>query len=232
MSVRLANPLLGDGSATRNHLSDIDPRALLLVAVGYVVTMLSVPVLNLGMLIWFAAYPVVMAPLSHVTYSRVFRKSLVTLPFILLIGVMNPLFDQRVAMTVCGVDVSAGWISFVSIIIRGLLSVQAALLLVYVCGFDGVCRAMGRLGLPSVMVTQLMMVSRYMRTLGEEAITMHRARQARDMDARTIRSGNGGLSSGNCCYALWSVANGSTGLWWPVVSTGHSPSRSSGATLR
>lgn len=179
MSVRLANPLLGDGSATRNHLSDIDPRALLLVAVGYVVTMLSVPVLNLGMLIWFAAYPVVMAPLSHVTYSRVFRKSLVTLPFILLIGVMNPLFDQRVAMTVCGVDVSAGWISFVSIIIRGLLSVQAALLLVYVCGFDGVCRAMGRLGLPSVMVTQLMMVSRYMRTLGEEAITMQRARQAR-----------------------------------------------------
>lgn len=130
MSVHLANPLLGDGSATRNHLSDIDPRALLLVAVGYVVTMLSVPVLNLGMLIWFAAYPVVMAPLSHVTYSRVFRKSLVTLPFILLIGVMNPLFDQRVAMTVCGVDVSAGWISFVSIIIRGLLSVQAALLLV------------------------------------------------------------------------------------------------------
>lgn len=177
--MRLANPLLGDGSATRNHLSDIDPRALLLVAVGYVVTMLSVPVLNLGMLIWFAAYPVVMAPLSHITYSRVFRKSLVPLPFILLIGVMNPLFDQRVAMTVCGVDVSAGWISFVSIIIRGLLSVQAALLLVYVCGFDGVCRAMGRLGLPSVMVTQLMMVSRYMRTLGEEAITMHRARQAR-----------------------------------------------------
>lgn len=34
------------------------------------------------------------------TYARVFRKSLVTLPFILLIGVMNPVFDHRVAMTV------------------------------------------------------------------------------------------------------------------------------------
>ena len=30
------------------------------------------------------------------TYARVFRKSLVTLPFILLIGVMNPVFDHRV----------------------------------------------------------------------------------------------------------------------------------------
>lgn len=184
MSVRFANPLLGDGVSTRNHLSDIDPRALLLVAVGYIVAMLSVPVLDLGMLIWFAAYPVVMAPLSHVTYSRVFRKSLVTLPFILFVGVMNPLFDHRVAMTVCGVDISAGWISFLSIVIRGLLSVQAVLLLVYTCGFNGVCRALGRFGLPSVMVTQLMMVSRYMQTLGEEAVTMHRARQSRGFGRR------------------------------------------------
>lgn len=184
MSVRLVSPLLGEGSGRRNHLSDIDSRALLLVAVGYVVVMLSVPVLNLGMLIWFAVYPIIMAPLSHVRYSTVFRKSLVTLPFIILIGAMNPLFDQRVAMAVCGVEISAGWISFVSILIRGLLSVQAALLLVYVCGFNGVCRAMGRLGLPSVMVTQLMMVGRYMRTLGEEAVTMHRARVARGYGRR------------------------------------------------
>ncbi len=179
MSVRFVNPVLSEGSATRNHLSDIDPRGLLLVAVGYIVVMLSVPVLNLGMLIWFAAYPVVMAPLSHIRYSAVLRKSLVTLPFIILIGAMNPLFDRRVAMTVCGMEISAGWISFISILIRGLLSVQAALLLVHVCGFNGVCRAMGRLGLPSILVTQLMMVSRYMQTLGEEAMTMHRARVAR-----------------------------------------------------
>lgn len=179
MSVRFANPLLGDGSEVNNHLSDIDHRALLIVAVGYVAVMLSVPVLNLGMLIWFAAYPVVMSPLSHVPYSRVFMKSLVTLPFILLIGAMNPFFDHRVVMTVCGVEVSAGWISFLSIIIRGLLSVQAALLLVYLCGFNGVCRALGRLGLPGVLVTQLMMVNRYMQTLCEEAVTMNRARQAR-----------------------------------------------------
>lgn len=118
------------------------------------------------------------------TYARVFRKSLVTLPFILLIGVINPVFDHRVAMTVCGVDVWAGWISFISIVVRGLLSVQAALLLVYVCGFNGVCRALGRLGLPSVMVTQLLMVSRYMQTLGEEAVTMHRARQSRGYGRR------------------------------------------------
>lgn len=184
MSIRLANPLLGDGSGVRNHLSDIDSRALLIVALGYVVVMLSVPVLDLGKLIWFAAYPVVMAPLSHIKYGKVLRKSLVTLPFILLIGAMNPLFDHRVAMTVGGVEVSAGWISFISIVIRGLLSVQAALLLVYVCGFNGVCRAMGKLGLPSVMVTQLMMVGRYMQTLGEEAMTMHRARQARGFGRR------------------------------------------------
>ncbi len=184
MSIRFDSPLLGDGTTSPNHLSDIDSRALLLVTVGYIVVMLSVPVLNLGMLIWFAAYPVVMAPLSHLSYGRIFGRSLITLPFILLIGAMNPLFDQRVAMNIGGIEVSAGWISFISIIVRGLLSVQAALILISDRGFNGVCRAMGRLGLPSVLVTQLMMVSRYMQTLGEEALTMNRARRSRGYGRR------------------------------------------------
>lgn len=184
MSIRFIEPVADDGVVRMHHLSDIDPRAMLLVALGYIVVMLSVPVTNLGMLIWFACYPVVMAPLTHVTYSRIFMKSLIVLPFILLIGAMNPLFDHRAAIDACGVEVSAGWISFISIIVRGLLSVQAVLLLVYAIGFDGICRALGSFGLPQVFVTQLMMVNRYMSTLAEEAMTMHRARQARGYGRR------------------------------------------------
>ena len=64
--------------------------------------------------------------------------------------------------------VSRGWVSFVSIILRGLLSVQALLLLVYVAGFNRMCEALRRPGMPRVLVTQLLMVYRYLTVLLQE----------------------------------------------------------------
>lgn len=162
-----------------SHIAGIDPRALLVVTVIYLVAMLSVPVGRTDKIIWFAVYPIVSAPLAHVAYERLFRDSLYVLPLLLLIGIFNPIFDREAAFTVGTVTVSRGWVSFVSILIRGLLSVQALLLLIRVCGFNNMCEAMRRLKVPSVVVTQLLMVYRYMTVLLQEALSMQRARMAR-----------------------------------------------------
>ncbi len=181
----LENQLLfGENNTIINNLSNIDTRALLIVTVGYIVTMLSVSLLNLEQLILFVIYPLMMATLSHVKYSRIFRQSLVVLPFVILVGVMNPLFDHRVAKSICGIDISAGWVSFLSIVIRGLLSVQAVLLLINLCSIDGVFRELRRIGVSQILVTQLRMVSRYISTLAYEAASMSRARQARGYGRR------------------------------------------------
>ncbi|MDE6439241.1 MAG: energy-coupling factor transporter transmembrane protein EcfT [Muribaculaceae bacterium] len=166
-------------AAADSHVAHIDPRALLGVTLVYLAAMLSVPVRDAGMLVWFAAYPIVSAPLAHMAYERVFRKSLFVLPLLVVIGIFNPLFDRATAFTVGGVAVSRGWVSCLSVVLRGLLSVQALLILVYVCGFNRMCEAMRRLGMPRVLVTQLLMVYRYMGVLLQETLAMHRARTAR-----------------------------------------------------
>ncbi|MDO4319563.1 MAG: energy-coupling factor transporter transmembrane component T [Bacteroidales bacterium] len=162
-----------------SHIAGIDPRALLVVTLIYMIAMLSVPVHSVGMLIWFAVYPIVTAPLAHVAYERVFRDSLYVLPLVVVIGIFNPIYDRATAFMVGDVAVSRGWVSFVSVVIRGLLSVQAVLLLIRVCGFNRMCEAMRRLGVPRVLVTQLLMVYRYLTVLLQETLTMHRARTAR-----------------------------------------------------
>lgn len=166
-------------SPGNSHISGIDPRALLVVTLLYLIAMLSVPVHSAGMLIWFAVYPIVTAPLAHVAYERVFRDSLYVLPLLVVIGIFNPFYDTDTAFMVGNVAVSRGWVSFVSIILRGLLSVQALLLLVYVAGFNRMCEALRRLGMPRVLVTQLLMVYRYLTVLLQEGLTMHIARSAR-----------------------------------------------------
>lgn len=164
---------------TGSHISGIDPRALLCVTVFYLVAMLSVPVRSVGMLIWFAAYPILSAPLAHIAYERLFLKSLYVLPLIFLIGIFNPIFDKETAFKIGSVAVSFGWISFFSVIIRGLLSVQALLLLIHVAGFNRICEAMREMKVPAALVTQLLMVYRYLTVLLQETLTMHRARTAR-----------------------------------------------------
>lgn len=187
MGFCLEKHLLGNGNTTRNYLRNIDSRAILIVAIGYVVTMLSVSLFNLAQLLLFAIYPLIMAALSDISYSQLFRKSLIALPFVLFVGVMNPILDHQVVMNLCGIEITAGWVSFLSIVIRGLLSIQALLLLVRTCGFNGVCNALERLGISQILVTQLVMVGRYIVTIADEAVAMSRARQSRGYGRHTYR---------------------------------------------
>lgn len=172
-------------SCAGSHIDGIDARAMLVVTLVFLVAMLSVPLHSVGMLIWFAVYPIVTAPLAHVPYERVAVRSLYVLPLLVLIGVFNPLYDRATAFMAGGVAVSRGWVSLASIIVRGLLSVQALLLLVYVTGFNRMCEALRRLRVPRVLVTQLLMVYRYLEVLLQESLSMQRARSARAYGRRS-----------------------------------------------
>ncbi len=157
----------------------IDARIQLIVALGFVVVVLTVPLTNPGALVWMFAYPIIMSEASGVGYLRVLKQSLWVLPLIAAIGMFNPILDTRPVAVVMGITLTEGWVTFAAILLRGLLSVQALLVLTNTCGFREVCRALQRLGCPAVLVTQLMMLYRYIGVLLEEAQSMHRARLAR-----------------------------------------------------
>lgn len=174
----------------------VDPRALLLVTVIFLCMMLGVPTMHLDVLLWYALYPIIAAPLFGLTYSSVFLQSLIVLPLVLLLGIFNPIVDKSLVVTYGGVVVTRGWLLFFGIVIRGLLSMQALLILIRSIGFVGIVRAMGRLGIPRFLTTQLLMVFRYIRVLIEEGLTMKAARDARS------------YGSGHLSIRLWGVLVG------------------------
>lgn len=164
----------------------LSPEALLIVTVAYLVAMLSVPAPQLAMLIWFALWPIIGSPLLGLDFSRIFVRSLFVLPFAILLGIFNPIYDTAPAMEFAGMTISNGWVTFASIVMRSLLSVQALLMLISSAGFIGMCHAVGRFGLPSVISTQLMMVYRYIEVLLQECLDMSRARKARGYGRRHL----------------------------------------------
>ena len=169
----------------QSPLHRTDTRAKLLVTLVFLLTMLSVPLVRLPNLLLFFVFPIITCAMGNMSYGTVFRRSLIVLPFVAFIGVFNLLYDREPVFRIGALVVTAGWVSFFSIILRGLLSVQALLILVNSTGYYRLCRSMQRLGVPSVFTTQLLFVYRYIYVLVEEALAMQRARDARSFGRRS-----------------------------------------------
>lgn len=163
----------------QSPLHRLDARAKLLVLSVFLATMLSVPLVRLAELLLFFVFPVVTAATGGIGYGTLFRRSLVVLPFVAFVGVFNLFYDRVPAFAVGEVVVTRGWVCFLSILLRGLLSVQALLAVVFGTGFYRLCRGMQRLGVPAVFTTQLLFVYRYLYVLVEESLAMSQARDAR-----------------------------------------------------
>ena len=166
-------------------LHGVDARSKLLVTVIFLATMLSVPPGRLSELLLFFVFPIISCSMGGLNFGTIFRRSLIVLPFVAFIGVFNLFYDREPVFRIGPLVVTEGWVSFLSIVLRGLLSVEALLILIYSTGYYRLCRSMQRLGVPSVFTTQLLFVYRYIYVLVEEALAMQRARDARSFGRKS-----------------------------------------------
>ena len=90
-------------------------------------------------------------------------------------------------LVLAGVELSAGWVSLASIVLRIALSVSAAVVLVGSTGMPALCAALARLGVPRVFTLQLLFLHRYLFVLVGEAQRLSTA-----LDLRAL--------SGRCAY--------------------------------
>lgn len=164
---------------SRDFLQQIDSRCKIIVTVLFIIAVLSVPLIDVDRLLWFFVVPIALSTMGGISYGRVFLSSLWVLPFVGLIGIFNPFIDCQPVSLGYGIVIARGWITFVSILVRGLLSMQAVIILLGSTGFIRICDGLRRLGVGRIITTQLMMVYRYAGVLVSEAIVMKQARQAR-----------------------------------------------------
>jgi len=163
-----------DTPATR-----LDPRAKVVVTVAFVAVVVSFGRLDLARLAPLAALALVIVPLGDVPWRPLLFRLALASPFALGVAAFEPFLDRAPAIVLGGVAVSRGEVAFLVIFAKFALSLGAALLLVATTGFDAVCSALGRLGVPRVMVGQLSLTYRYLFVLGDEAGRMVRAHDLR-----------------------------------------------------
>lgn len=162
----------------------LDPRVKVLTTALFIVTVVSFNKYEISGLIPLIIYPVILITLGNVPPIYVLKKVLIAAPFALLVGLFNPFMDREILLYIGPVGISAGWISYLSILIRFFLTVSAAVILIATTGFNAVCLALERLGVPNVFAVQLLFLYRYIFVMAEEGSRMARARALRSFGGK------------------------------------------------
>lgn len=173
---------LEDLAAGTSFVHRLDPRAKVTVTIFFLAAVVTRDSRDLAGLLPLALYPVAMAAVSGLPFGYLAGKLVLASPFALLVGIWNPIFDRRIIMYIGSIGISGGVISFLSIMVRFVLTLSAALILIAVTGFDPVCRALTKMRVPRAFVVQLELLYRYIFVLAREAGRMMRAYSLRNLE--------------------------------------------------
>ncbi len=183
----------GDTPIHRLH-----PGAKLLVTFVYLVTVVSFDRFQLGRLLPYLIYPVLLMSLSGAPWGLVMRRVALALPFVVLAGLSNLLFDRAPVLVMGSLTVTAGVLSCASVLVRTFLTVLALTLLMAVTPLLELTMALRRIHIPEQLITLLEMTYRYIGALLEEAFSMSTAyhlrhRQTKGLELRHMGSFVGNL---------------------------------------
>jgi cobalt/nickel transport system permease protein len=184
----------------------LDPRAKLLTTLCFIVCVVSFGKYEISAMLPFLVYPVALIAAGQLPPGYILRKVLLVMPFALLIGLFNPIFDRQVVMQIGGLDIWGGWLSCFSIALRVVLTATAAIILVATTGFPVLCAALEKFRIPKIFIVQLQFLYRYIFVLTDEGVRIARARQLRACDRRSLGMRHFGSLAGQLLLRTWERA--------------------------
>jgi cobalt/nickel transport system permease protein len=199
---RLESLSLGDSPVHRLH-----PTVKLLTTLLYVGIVISFPSLNLSGLIPFLFYPFALMSAADIPYRPLFGRLIIALPFAMFGAAANLYYLRQVLFFIGGLAVTEGMISFLSILLKALLSVFAILILMATTSFTELSFRLAQMHIPKIFCLQIVLTYRYISVLLREAISMFTAYSLRAPGQKGIRMRDMGSFLGTLVLRSFDRAN-------------------------
>ncbi|SHI32573.1 cobalt ECF transporter T component CbiQ [Parasporobacterium paucivorans] len=159
-----------DEMADKNtNINRIHPLVKLILTVVYITCVVSFDKYDIFGLLPMLLYPLIIFNLAEISIKSCFKKLRVVLPLVCFVGLFNPLFDHTPLLHIGGVVITGGVISMLTLVIKGIYTLVATYLLVATTGIEKICYALRLLHIPGIIVTQILLVYRYITLLMGEA---------------------------------------------------------------
>jgi len=149
-------------------IHSIHPLIKLIVTICYLFVVVAGGKYSFGRLLPLLLYPFILIPLSEIPIKPFFPMLFVVMPLIVGIGIFNPVFDTKTITLATGIEMSMGWISFATLILKAILTVLATFILFATTGILNIAIAMQIVFIPKMIVLQLLLMYRYIILLVSE----------------------------------------------------------------
>ena len=187
---------LDELSEKETVIHNVHPIAKLLTTIIFLITVVSYRKYEISGLTPLVLYPIILITLADIPVRPIINRTLLVLPFVIGICIFNPLLDNRTMLTIGSISISGGWISFISIMIKCVLTVSATLILIATTGMNKIALALRILKVPKLFVMQLLLTYRYIAVLIEEVMRTTTAYSLRSPFHKGIRFKDWGSLTG------------------------------------
>ncbi len=114
-------------------------------------------------------YPFLLFEITGLSVKRALYRLRIILPLVCVVGVFNPIFDRETAVVIGSLAVPGGVLSMVTLMLKGVYTVLASYLLIATTTIGDICYAMRLVRIPRIIVTEIMLIYRYLFVLVREA---------------------------------------------------------------
>ncbi|MCR4779052.1 MAG: energy-coupling factor transporter transmembrane protein EcfT [Lachnospiraceae bacterium] len=166
---------MDDLAMQESPIHAFSPTAKLLITIAYIFIVASFNKYSLSGLMIMALYPAIMFSLSGISVIKCFYKLRFILPIVMAVGIFNPFYDRVPVFTVFGLTINAGFISMLTLMLKGILCLMASFILASTTSIDKICIALRKIHMPKMMVTLILLMFRYISVMIDEVSVMYMA---------------------------------------------------------
>lgn len=154
-----------DTLATRDQwVNKLHPLVKFVITICYIAVVVSFQKYDVIGLAGMVIYPLALFILSELSFWDSVKRLWLVLPLICFVGILNPFFDKNYII-LADMRVSAGVLSMITLIVKGVFTVLASYLLIATTSMDKLCYALCLLRIPKPIITQFMLTYRYITLL-------------------------------------------------------------------
>lgn len=117
-------------AAKDQWVSRLHPLVKLALTIVFLTVTMSFQKYDLTGLLRMGIYPIVLFIVGENSFRDSIRRLRIVLPLVCFVGLFNPIFDRQVIGYIGTVPLTAGMLSMVTLMIKGIYSVLAAYLLI------------------------------------------------------------------------------------------------------
>ena len=156
-------------------LCRLHPLSKLLVTLLYLILVVSFHPRQLTGVMGMSLYPFVLFLAGDLSFSKALYRLRVVLPIVCMVGILNPFFDTQPVLRIGNFTLTGGMLTMLSLMVKGILTVLSSYLLIASTSMESICSALTMLHIPGILVTEFLLICRYISVLLAEADRMTQA---------------------------------------------------------